>query len=196
MLTSTDISLCFWKKKKNATSNSKQSHIQLWAEPVTKWAVWRCDPPLLLTSLSNSWIRVTFPVLESTRKYSAVPFSKVSPYLTGSPSGSVPFNTYTCVPEQDKDRILMLFFFPSVLTNITVQKLLRWLARSSDVTAMISLPHLCMSHLRIALSQRLKFKKKIHPSWWRPPYRHSPTGVSSEMLIKAMFPLVLLGPLS
>lgn len=147
------------KKKKNATSNSKQSHIQLWAEPVTNWAVWRRDPPLLLTSLSNSWIRVTFPVLESTRKYSAVPFSKVSPYLTGSPSGSVPFKTYTCVPEQDKDRKWMFFFFPSVSTNITIQKLLRWLARSSDATAMISLPHLCMSHLWIALSQRLKLKK-------------------------------------
>lgn len=54
------------------------------------------------TSLSSSLIRVTFPVLESTLKYSLEPFSKVRPYRTGSPSGSVPFRMYICVPMWQK----------------------------------------------------------------------------------------------
>lgn len=59
-----------------------------------------------LTSLSSSWMRVTFPVLGSTLKYSLEPFSKVRPYRTGSISGSVPLRMYICVPmlENEKER--------------------------------------------------------------------------------------------
>lgn len=51
-----------------------------------------------LTSRSSSSSRVTFPDLGSTLKYSLEPFSKVIPYRTWSPSGSVPFRMYTWVP--------------------------------------------------------------------------------------------------
>lgn len=51
------------------------------------------------TSLSSSSIRVTIPDMGSTQKYSLDPELNPRPYLTGCPSGSVPFKTYTCVPK-------------------------------------------------------------------------------------------------
>lgn len=95
MLTVTEISACFYKE--NIIRHFEPRWWQIYCRfSSNKTLIDR------LTSLSSSWTRVTFPDLGSTLKYSLELCSKVRPYRTGSPSGSVPLRMYTCVPVGQK----------------------------------------------------------------------------------------------